>query len=86
MKEIADIGQGLVYRSKPKEEEEYDSKKHLPPDAQTISDRRFKGSIQEYTSYSANIKLTEIPNPVWINHDKAVIRRLQWEQNKVPHQ
>ncbi len=78
LEEIADVGQGLTYRSEPKEGEKYDSEKHLPPNAQTISERRFKGSVRGYSGYRADIKLTETPKPVWMNLDETVISRSRW--------
>lgn len=78
LEEVAVIGRGLEYKSKPKKATKHDKKKHLPPNAQTISKRRFKGSVHGYTHYRTDIKLTETPEPVWINLDKAVISRPRW--------
>lgn len=78
LKEIADVGQGLTYKSEPKEGEERDSKKHLPLNSQTVDKRRFKGAVRGYSDYRVDIKLTETPKPVWMNLDKAVISRPRW--------
>ncbi|MBW8014622.1 MAG: N-6 DNA methylase [Planctomycetes bacterium] len=78
LKEIADIGRGLEYKTVPKEGKEYDIKKHLPPNAKTICLRRFKGSVRGYTEYRTDIKLTETPKPVWMNLDNGVISRPRW--------
>ena len=82
LKKIAEIGQGLTYKSKPKKEDEYDIKKHLPPNAQTISKRRFKGSVRGYSDYRSDIKLTDTPMAVWMNLDETVISRPRWGTKK----
>jgi type I restriction-modification system DNA methylase subunit len=65
--EIADVGQGLVYKGK-----------DLPAGFETISNRRFKDSVKGYTEYSRDIKITETPKCKWISLNKNVIRRPQW--------
>ncbi len=65
--EIADVGQGLVYKGK-----------DLPPGSITISKHHFKGAAQGFAKFDREMKLTETPEMWWMSLDKKVIRRPQW--------
>ena len=87
LKRVADIGQGLVYKSvyDPEKHKNHDRKDHLPPNTKTISKHKFKGSVQGYATFDTGIKLTETPTLYWMSLDKKVIRRPQWGvQTKIP--
>jgi hypothetical protein len=75
---VAEVGRGLEYKTKPKNEEIYNSKKHLPLNAQTISKRRFAGSVRGYDKFAKDIMLTEKPKSVWMNLAPEVISRPRW--------
>ncbi len=78
LEEIAEIGRGLEYKTEPKKGETYNSKKHLPQDVQTISNKRFPGSVPGYDKFAKDIKLTETPKLVWLNLAPEVISRPRW--------
>ncbi|MCK4821820.1 N-6 DNA methylase, partial [bacterium] len=78
LKKVAEAGRGLEYKTEPKKKEAYNSEKHLPPNAQTISKRRFSGSVRGYDKFSKYIKLTETPNFFWMNLAREVISRARW--------
>ena len=75
---VAKAGRGLEYKTEPKKEETYNSEKHLPPNAQTISNRRFAGSVRGYDKFARDIKLTETPELFWMNLAREVISRPRW--------
>jgi hypothetical protein len=64
LEDVSDVGQGLIYKGK-----------DLPAYAETISTKRFKGSIKGYAKFDSSIKLTETPKLFWLSLDPRVIRR-----------
>ncbi len=75
LKEVANVGKGLEYKSMCPEGEKRDSKKHLRPKALTISEHKFPGAIRGYAKFKEGIKLTEKLPLAWMNLDVSVIRR-----------
>ena len=80
LKDIAGVGQGLSYKTTydPSKGEVFNSEKHLPPKAKTISKNKFSGAVKGYTEYSKDIKLTDVPKEHWINLSDDVIQRRRW--------
>ncbi len=64
---VADTGQGLVFKGK-----------GLPPNSITVSSEPFEGSVKGFNFYSKNVKITELPDEVYMNLSPDVIRRPQW--------
>ena len=54
---------------------EYKSKEYLPVNTETISTRKFRGSVRGYAKFDKEIKLTEMPKLYWMNLADEVIRR-----------
>jgi hypothetical protein len=54
---------------------EYKAKEKLPPNAQTVSRRRFPGSVRGYAYFDRDLKLTECPSLWWMSISSDVIRR-----------
>ena len=75
---VAEAGRGLEYKTKPKKGETYNRKKHLRPNAQTISDHKFAGAVRGYDKFARNIMLTETPELFWMNLAPEVISRPRW--------
>lgn len=75
---VAGVGQGLSYKSKYDPKKHQDKKKHLPPNAITISNKKFKGGILGYTEYNKDIKISEVPKPNWMSLNDNVIQRPRW--------
>ena len=75
LKEKANVGKGLEYKSMCPKGEKYDIKKHLPLNALTISKHEFPGAIKGYAKFKEGIKLTEKLPLSWMNLDASVIRR-----------
>ncbi|MBN2374763.1 MAG: N-6 DNA methylase [Sedimentisphaerales bacterium] len=67
--DVANIGKGLEYKGKGK---------GLPPNSITVSPEPFKGGIKGFCSYSKNIKITELPDEVYMNLSPEVIGRPRW--------
>jgi len=67
LSDIADAGQGLVFKGR-----------DLPPNSITVSHDPFEGNVKGFCSYGKNIKITELPNEVYMNLSSDVIRRPQW--------
>jgi len=82
---VAEAGRGLEYKTKPEKEETYDSKKHLPLDAQTISKHKFANSVRGYDKFAMDIMLTDTPELFWMNLAPEVISRPRWgTKMKIP--
>jgi hypothetical protein len=82
---VAEAGRGLEYKTEPKKGEKYNSEKHLPPNAQTISKRRFAGSVRGYDKFARDIMLTETPELFWMNLAHEVISRPRWgTETRIP--
>jgi len=64
---VADVGRGLEYKTR-----------NLPAGTQTISTRKFAGSIPGYDKFAKDIKLTETPKLCWMNLAREVISRPRW--------
>jgi type I restriction-modification system DNA methylase subunit len=75
---VVEAGRGLEYKRKPKKGEAFNIKKHLPPNAQTISKRRFAGSVRGYDKFARDIMLTDTPELFWVNLACEVISRPRW--------
>ncbi len=75
---VAEVGRGLEYKRRPKHNEKYNDKKHLPPNAQTMSEHEFAGSVPGYDKFARDILLTETPSLVWMNLAPEVISRPRW--------
>jgi hypothetical protein len=67
LKSIVGIGKGLIYKGK-----------DLPSNAITISNTKRKGFIAGFDSFGTDIKITELPQKVFLNLDKRVILRPSW--------
>ena len=62
--DVADIGNGFDFKGK-----------RLPPNSITVSSNPFKSGIKGFFSYSQTIKITELPNKVYMNLSDEVIQR-----------
>ena len=86
LKKVAIVRKGLEYKSMCPEEETFDSKKHLPPNALTISEHEFPDAVRGYAKFKEGIKLTENPPLAWMNLDVSVIRRPGFGMERGVHQ
>ncbi len=86
LKKVANVRKGLEYKSMCPEEETFDSKKHLPPNALTISEHEFPDAVRGYAKFKEGIKLTENPPLAWMNLDVSVIRRPGFGMERGVHQ
>jgi len=64
---VADVGKGLEYKGR-----------DLPPDVNTVSTRRFPGSVQGYAKFDRGVKLTGKPQLCWMSLEPDVVRRPGW--------
>jgi hypothetical protein len=78
LSKVTEGGRGLEYKTRPKKGESYNRKKHLQPNAQTISDHKFTGAIRGCDKFARNIMLTETPKLFWMNLAPEVISRPRW--------
>lgn len=78
LSKVTEAGRGLEYKTRPKKGESYNRKKHLQPNAQTISDQKFTGAVRGYDKFARNIMLTETPKLFWMNLAPEVISRPRW--------
>lgn len=62
--DVADIGQGLIYKSR-----------ELPAGAVTYSERKFPGAVRGFVHFDRGLLLHELPKGQWMNLDPSVIRR-----------
>ncbi|MBN2590686.1 MAG: hypothetical protein JXA96_12555, partial [Sedimentisphaerales bacterium] len=67
LESIVGIGKGLIYKGK-----------DLPSNAITISTTKREGFIAGFDSFSTDIKITELPQIVFLNLNKNVILRPSW--------
>lgn len=65
---IVGIGKGLIFKGKD----------DLPTNSVTFSKTPFKGGVLGFESFHSEIKLTELPQPVFLNLDDNVILRPSW--------
>ncbi len=64
LKDIADVGQGLIYESR-----------NLPIGSATFSERHFEGAYPGFVRFDKRLLLHQLPKTYWMNLDSAVIRR-----------
>ncbi|MCA9124392.1 MAG: SAM-dependent DNA methyltransferase [Planctomycetaceae bacterium] len=62
--QIAEIGQGMQYKGK-----------DLPPNAVTISDQRFVGSVSGFVRFDPRLLLHTLPSTKWMSLDRSLILR-----------
>jgi hypothetical protein len=62
---LAGIGQGM----------EFHGRENLPPNAITISDRRFLGGKRGFAVWDEKVQVHGQPHEVWMNLDPSVVRR-----------
>ncbi|MBI2928468.1 MAG: N-6 DNA methylase [Verrucomicrobia bacterium] len=67
LENIAEIGQGLIFRSQ--------SDPEYPRGAITESDHRLKGLVEGFARLRETLRTHELPDVGWLNLDPAVIRR-----------
>ena len=65
---IVGIGKGLIFKGKD----------DLPTNSITFAKTPFKGGVLGFESFNSEIKLTELPQPVFLNLDENVILRPSW--------